>query len=79
MGEHFTDITDDELDVNEREILQATPNVGQRLFEDGLRYRGVRVQRHRVQSRGFPKSRSSGEDLKSNAADYSQGILCPMP
>ena len=49
MGEHFSDITDDELDVNVREILQATPNVGQYLVESGLRQRGVRIQRHRIQ------------------------------
>ena len=49
MGEHFSDITDDELDVNVREILQATPNAGQRLVEGGLRHRGVRIQRHRIQ------------------------------
>ena len=49
MAEHFSDITDDELDVNVREILQATPNAGQRLVEGGLRHRGVRIQRHRIQ------------------------------
>ena len=49
MGEHFSDITNDELDVNVREILQATPNAGQRLVEGGLRHRGVRIQRHRIQ------------------------------
>ena len=30
MGEHFSDVTDDELDVNVTEILQVTPNAGQR-------------------------------------------------
>ena len=49
MGEHFSDVTDDELDVNVREILQVTPNAGQRLVEGGLRHRGVLIQRHRIQ------------------------------
>ena len=78
MGEYFTDITDDELDVNVREILQATPNVGQLLIAGGLRYTG-RARPTPSYSRGYPRSRSSGENFKSNAADYSQGILCPMP
>ena len=41
MGEHFSDITDDERDVNVREILQATPNTCQGLVEGGLRHRGM--------------------------------------
>ena len=41
MGEHFSDITDDECDVNVREILQATPNTCQGLVEGGLRHRGM--------------------------------------
>ena len=49
MGEHFSDITNDELDVNVTEILQATPNAGQRLVEGGLRHRDVRIQHHRIQ------------------------------
>ena len=49
MGEHFSDVTDDELDVNVGEILQATPNTGQRQVESGLRHRGKRIQRHRIQ------------------------------
>ena len=49
IGEHFSDITDDELDVNVREILQVTPNASQNLVEGGLRQRGVRIQRHRIQ------------------------------
>ena len=49
MAEHFSDITDDELDVNVREILEATPNAGQCLIEGGLRRRGVCIQRHRIQ------------------------------
>ena len=49
MGEHFSDITDDELDVNVREILQATPNADQRLVEGELRHRGVRIRRDRIQ------------------------------
>ena len=49
MAEHFSDITDDELDINVREILEATPNAGQRLVEVGLGRRGVRIQRHRIQ------------------------------
>ena len=41
MGEHFSDITDDERDVNLSEILQATPNTCQGLGEGGLRHRGL--------------------------------------
>ena len=49
MEEHFSDLSVDVLDVNLREILQATPNAGQRLVEGGLRHRGMRFQRHRIQ------------------------------
>ena len=49
MGEQFSDIINDELDLNVREILQATPNAGQRLVEGGLRHRGLHIQRHRIQ------------------------------
>ena len=43
MGEHFSDITDDERDVNLSEILQATPNTCQGLGEGGLRHRGLYI------------------------------------
>ena len=49
MNLDFRDITDYELDVNVREILQATPNAGQRLVEGGLKHKGVCIQRHRIQ------------------------------
>ena len=35
MGEHFSDITDDELDVNVRQILQAIPNAGNARWKEG--------------------------------------------
>lgn len=45
----FSDISDDNLDNHVREILRTTPNSGQRLIEGGLRQRGLRIQRRRIQ------------------------------
>ena len=41
MGEHFSDITDDERDVNVREILPVTPNTCQGLVKGGWTHRGM--------------------------------------
>ena len=35
--------------ISVREILEVTPSAGQRLVEGGLRQRGLRIQRHRIQ------------------------------
>ena len=49
VGENFSDVSNDDLDEYVREILEVTPSAGQRLVEGGLRQRGLRIQRHRIQ------------------------------
>ena len=49
VGEDFSDVSNDDLDEHVREILEVTPSAGQRLVEGGLRQRGLRIQRHRIQ------------------------------
>ena len=49
VGEEFSDVCNDDLDGYVREILEVTPSAGQRLVEGGLRQRGLRIQRYRVQ------------------------------
>ena len=48
-GIDFTDISDNDLDRHVHEILRTTPSSGQRLVEGGLRNRGLRIQRRRIQ------------------------------
>ena len=48
VGEDFSDINDD-LDEYVREILEVTSRAGRRLVEGGLRQRGLRIQRYRIQ------------------------------
>ena len=45
----FSNISDHDLDNAVREISGTTPNSGQRLVEGGLRQRGLRIQRRRIQ------------------------------
>jgi len=47
VGEEFSD--DDDLDEYVREILEVTSSARQRLVEVGLRHRGLRIQRYRIQ------------------------------
>ena len=49
VGEDFSDVSNDDLDEHVRKILEVTPSAGQRLVEGGLRQRGLRIQRHRIQ------------------------------
>ena len=49
VGEDFSDVSNDDLDEHVREILEVTPSAGQHLVEGGLRQRGLRIQRHRIQ------------------------------
>ena len=49
VGEDFSDVSNDDLDEHVREILEVTPSAGQRLVEGGMRKRGLRIQRHRIQ------------------------------
>ena len=49
MGEDFSDVSNDDLDECVREILEVTPSAGRRLVEGGLRQRGLRIQRYRIQ------------------------------
>ena len=48
-GVDFTDISNNDLDNHVSEILRTTPSSGQRLVEGGLRNRGLRIQRRRIQ------------------------------
>ena len=48
-GDDFTDISNNDLDNHVSEILRTTPSSGQRLVEGGLRNRGLRIQRRRIQ------------------------------
>lgn len=49
VGEDFSDVSNDDLDEYVREILEVTPSAGRRLVEGGLRQRGLRIQRYRIQ------------------------------
>ena len=49
VGEDFSDISNDDLNEYVREILEVTPSAGRRLVEGGLRQRGLRIQRYRIQ------------------------------
>ena len=49
VGEDFSDISNNDLDEYVREILEVTPSAGRRLVEGGLRQRGLRIQRYRIQ------------------------------
>ncbi len=45
----FSDISDEELDTYVRQILRTTPSSGRRFVDGALRYRGMRVQRRRIE------------------------------
>ena len=49
VGEDFSDVSNDDLDECVREILEVTPNAVRRLVEGGLKQRGLRIQRYRIQ------------------------------
>ena len=49
VGEDFSDVSNDDLDEYVKEILEVTPSAGRRLVEGGLRQRGLRIQRYRIQ------------------------------
>lgn len=49
VGEDFSDVSNGDLDEYVREILEVTPSAGRRLVEGGLRQRGLRIQRYRIQ------------------------------
>ena len=45
----FSDISDEELDSHVRQILRTTPRSGRRFVQGGLRNRGLRIQRRRIE------------------------------
>ena len=48
LSRNFTSLTNDELDVHVRDVLQNTPSVGLSLMRGALRNRGLNIQRERV-------------------------------
>lgn len=48
-GVEFNVISDEELDSHVRHILRTTPSSGRRFVQGGLRNRGLRIQRRRIE------------------------------
>ena len=78
VRENFSDVSNDDLDEYVREILEVTPSAGQRQVEGGLKQRGLRFQRHRIQEsirRVDPVLRT----LRAASQIIAEGTVCHAP